>query len=68
MEREMKRTFLVKELLRIATRESERLWDLSEQLDDLSHVIVILVVLGSRLRVKKVVAGDELEDLQARRR
>jgi hypothetical protein len=53
----------VENLLRPLARQAEGLGERAEQLDDLRDVVVVLAVLGARLRVEEVVAGDELEDL-----
>ncbi len=53
----------VEDLLRPLARQAERLGERPEQLDDLRDVVVVLAVLGARLRVEEVVACDKLEDL-----
>ncbi len=53
----------VEDLLRPLARQAERLGERPQQLDDLRDVVVVLAVLGARLRVEEVVARDELEYL-----
>lgn len=55
--------FSVKDLLRPLAGQAEGLGEGAQQLDYLRDVIVVFSVLGARLRVKEVVASDELEHL-----
>lgn len=52
-------------LLRPFTGQAEGFGERAEQLDDLRDVVVILAVLGARLRVEEIVASDQFKDLQA---
>jgi len=51
------------DLLRPLARKAQRLGEGSQQLDDLRDVVVVLTILGARLRIEEVVSGDELENL-----
>ena len=54
----------VKDLLAPLAAEAQRFGEGPEQLDDLGNMVVVLTVLGPGLRVEKIVASDELEDLR----
>lgn len=51
-------TFAVEDLLRPLAGDAEVLGKGTEELDDLSDVVVVFAVLGARLRIEKVVACD----------
>ncbi len=53
----------VEDLLRPLARQAQRFGEGAEQLDDLRDVVVVLAVLGARLRVEEVVARNEFKDL-----
>jgi hypothetical protein len=44
--------FPVEDFLRPLAREAQRFWKRPEQLDNLRDVVVVLAVLGPRLRIK----------------
>jgi len=56
-------SFSVKNLLRPFAGETQRFGELTEQLDDLSDVIVVFAVLGAGLRIEEIVTCDQFEDL-----
>ena len=54
----------IEDFLRPLARETKRLGKGTEKLDDLRDVVIVFAVLGSRLGIEEIVAGDELEDLR----
>jgi hypothetical protein len=54
----------IENLLRPLAGQAKLLGERSKKLDDLGNVVVVLAVLGARLRIEEVVAGYEFKDLQ----
>ena len=52
------------DLLRPLARQAEGLRERAEQLDYLRDVVVVFAILGARLGVEEVVAGDQFKGLR----
>lgn len=62
-----RRTFPVEEFTAVFASKGETSGKLAHELDDLSNVVVVLGIPGSRRGIEKIVsASQQLEELEAR--
>jgi hypothetical protein len=55
--------FTIKDLLRPLPRQAERFRKGAQEFNDLRDVIVVFAILGPRLWIEKIVARDQLKNL-----
>lgn len=53
----------IEDLLRPFACKTEGFGKRSKEFDNLRNVVVVLAILGAGLRIEKVIAGNELENL-----